>query len=115
MKNILLVLSFVLTMHCSAVLAEQSSSFGDYVVHYNALIEEPCTLASGVEAKGQDFGQVLLFQPCLDGLEKGIQPLPRDGGNRETTIPLRPAHYGVAIFVAEPVDLVPDFQNRDIF
>lgn len=37
MKNILLVLSFVLAMHCSALLAEQSSSFGDYVVHYNAL------------------------------------------------------------------------------
>ena len=38
MKNILLVLSYVVAAtHLGTVHAEQSSSFGDYVVHYNAL------------------------------------------------------------------------------
>ncbi|MGR8946571.1 MAG: DUF4426 domain-containing protein [Gammaproteobacteria bacterium] len=37
MKHFLLVLSFALVICCSASYAEQSSSFGDYVVHYNAL------------------------------------------------------------------------------
>ena len=37
MKTILLVLSFAFALFCNALHAEQSSSFGDYVVHYNAL------------------------------------------------------------------------------
>ena len=37
MKYLLLVLSFVLANLFTAVFAEQSSSFDEYVVHYNAL------------------------------------------------------------------------------
>lgn len=37
MKYFLLVLSFVLANFSTAVFAEQSSSFDEYVVHYNAL------------------------------------------------------------------------------
>ena len=37
MKRILLILSFSLSLYCVVLHAEQSISFGDYVVHYNAL------------------------------------------------------------------------------